>query len=425
MSVTAPAPEQLQRILRRGVAGIIVEEEFVRLLKAGRPLRLKQGFDPSSPDIHLGHAVGLRKLRQLQDLGHTVVLIVGDWTAQIGDPSGRSATRPMLTAGQVAANAESYLQQFFKIVDPKRTEVRRQTEWFDGFTLADVIRLTAKFTVAQILRRDDFARRFEDERPIAVTELLYPLLQAYDSVMVRADVEFGGTDQRFNNLLGRELQEMMGQRPQQVLLVPLLVGTDGAQKMSKSLGNSIGVAEPPETMYGKTMSIADAMIVPYFELLTDVSDAELAELKRASESHEMNPMEAKKRLARELVTQFHGADAADRAEEHFERVVQRRERPDDVPEVRVPFSGREGQPNADLVSKPGSGSAEVHMVRLLVRAGLAPSASEARRLLKQGAVRVDGRPLGEGDLAVRLAPGATVQVGNRRFVRVVDSGGVG
>ncbi len=423
MRARAPSQAELDRILTRGVADIIPREEFVRRLLEGKPLRLKQGFDPSSPDIHLGHAVGLRKLRQLQELGHTVVLIVGDWTAQIGDPSGQSATRPMLTKEQVQANAETYLQQFFKIVDKSRTEVRRQTEWFDGFTLADVIRLTARFTVAQILRRDDFAKRFEQDKPIAVTELLYPLLQAYDSVVVRADVEFGGTDQRFNNLLGRELQEMMGQRPQGVFLVPLLVGTDGQQKMSKSLGNYIGVAEPPATMYGKTMSIADAMIVPYFELLTDVTDAELAELKRAVESHAVNPMEAKKRLARELVAQFHGAQAAQVAQEHFERVVQRKERPEDVPTIAVPFAGNAGHPNADLVAQAGAGSAEVRLVRLLVRAGLAPSATEARRLLKQGAVRVDGRQLGEGDVTVSLSPGATVQVGNRRFVQVIDSGG--
>ncbi|MCI0769507.1 MAG: tyrosine--tRNA ligase, partial [Chloroflexi bacterium] len=315
MTVTVPDDALLQSILHRGVSEVIVEAEFIRMLRSGRPLRLKQGFDPSAPDIHLGHVVGLRKLRQLQDLGHTVVLIVGDWTAQIGDPSERSRTRPMLTADEVAANAESYLQQFFKIVDRDKTEVRRQTEWFDGFDLGDVIRLTSKFTVAQILRRDDFAKRYAGEQPIAVTELLYPLLQAYDSVMVRADVEFGGTDQRFNNLLGRELQTMEGQAPQQVFLVPLLVGTDGVQKMSKSLGNYIGVAEPPEEIYGKSMSIPDSLILTYFELLTDVPDTELAEIRRLLETHDVNPMELKQRLARELVAQLYDADAARNAEE--------------------------------------------------------------------------------------------------------------
>ncbi|MBI3743026.1 MAG: tyrosine--tRNA ligase [Chloroflexi bacterium] len=420
MTVRTPTDAELHRILNRGVAEIIVRDEFVRLLKAGKRLRLKQGFDPSAPDIHLGHAVGMRKLRQLQELGHTVVLIVGDWTAQIGDPSGRSATRKMLIADEVARNAETYLQQFFRIVDKDRTEVRRQTEWFNNFGLADVIQLTRKFTVAQILKRDDFAKRYADNQPIAVTEMLYPLLQAYDSVMVKADVEFGGTDQRFNNLLGRELQGIEGQRPQQVFLVPLLVGTDGAQKMSKSLGNYIGVAEPPESMFGKTMSIPDTLLPLYFELLTDVSDDELASIKRSVESHDVNPMDLKKRLGRELVAQFHGANAAQAAQANFERVVQRKEVPEDIPTLALPFAGNSGHANADLVAKPGQGSAEVHLARLLVRAGLAPSAAEVRRLLKQGAVRLDGRQLGEKDIVVTLSPNAKVQVGNRRFVQVVD-----
>ena len=236
--------EQRHRVLRRGVARIIPEDEFVERLDEGLPLRLKMGFDPSAPDIHLGHAVGLRKLRQLQDLGHTVVIIVGDWTAQIGDPSGRSATRPMLTHEQVVQNAETYLAQFFKIVDRDRAEVRWQSDWFGPFSLADVIRLTSKFTVAQFLQRDDFANRFQANQPIAITELLYPLLQAYDSVAIKSDVEFGGTDQMFNLLVGRDLQEMEGQRPQQCFLMPMLPGTDGVQKMSKSLGNYIGIDEP-------------------------------------------------------------------------------------------------------------------------------------------------------------------------------------
>ena len=422
MTVTVPDDALLQSILRRGVSEVIVEAEFIRMLRSGRPLRLKQGFDPSAPDIHLGHVVGLRKLRQLQDLGHTVVLIVGDWTAQIGDPSERSRTRPMLTADEVAANAESYLQQFFKIVDRDKTEVRRQTEWFDGFDLGDVIRLTSKFTVAQILRRDDFAKRYAGEQPIAVTELLYPLLQAYDSVMVRADVEFGGTDQRFNNLLGRELQTMEGQAPQQVFLVPLLVGTDGVQKMSKSLGNYIGVAEPPEEIYGKSMSIPDSLIMTYFELLTDVPDTELAEIRRLLETHDVNPMELKQRMARELVAQLYDADAARNAEERFRRVVQRGEQPDEMPDLPVPFTFAGDHPNADLVAQPGNSAKAVHVVRLLVRAGLASSASEARRLLKQGGVRVDGRALSADDIVVAVAPPVTVQVGSRRFVRLVDAG---
>ncbi|MCH8865189.1 MAG: tyrosine--tRNA ligase, partial [Chloroflexi bacterium] len=249
------------RLLKRGVAEIIVEEEMVGLLRSGKKLRLKEGFDPSFPDIHLGHMVALRKLRQFQEMGHQVVLIVGDWTAQIGDPSGVSLTRPMLSAEHVKANADTYMKQFFKVVDREKTEVRWQSEWFGKFTLADVIQLTRKFTVAQLLARDDFSKRYSEGRPIAITELLYPLLQGYDSVMVEADVEFGGTDQKFNFLVGRDLQSMVGQRPQQCFMTPLLVGTDGGQKMSKSLGNYIGVAEPPEEIYGKAMSIRDDLLL--------------------------------------------------------------------------------------------------------------------------------------------------------------------
>ena len=272
----------LNTVMRRGVSEIIVEEEFEELLKAGKPLRLKMGFDPSRPDIHLGHVVGLRKLRQLQDLGHKVVLIVGDWTAQIGDPSGESVTRPMLTHEQVMANAESYLTQFFKVVDREKTETVLQSEWFGKFTLATVLDLTRRFTLAQFLERDDFAKRYRANKPIAITEFLYPLLQAYDSIAVRSDVEFGGTDQKFNLLVGRQLQSMMGQKPQQCFLMPLLVGTDGVQKMSKSLDNYVGVDETPRDMYGKLMSIADNLMLYYFEFLTDVPEEEMAEMRVSS-----------------------------------------------------------------------------------------------------------------------------------------------
>ena len=315
--------KDIKRLLRRGVAEIIVEGELIELLRSGKKLRLKEGFDPSFPDIHLGHMVALRKLRQFQEFGHQVILIVGDWTAQIGDPSGVSVTRPMLTAEQVKANAETYMKQFFKIVDREKTEVRWQSEWYGKFTLAEVIRLTSKFTVAQLLAREDFSARYNAGRPIAVTELLYPLLQAYDSVEIKADVEFGGTDQKFNFLVGRELQSMVGQRPQQCFMTPLLVGTDGAHKMSKSLGNYIGVAEPPDQIYGKTMSIRDDMILQYFELLTDVPDAELAEFKQGLKDESVNPMILKKRLARELVTQLYDQKAATEAEGNFEKVFQK------------------------------------------------------------------------------------------------------
>ena len=394
--------EQRHRVLRRGVARIIPEDEFVERLEEGRPLRLKMGFDPSAPDIHLGHAVGLRKLRQLQDLGHTVVIIVGDWTAQIGDPSGRSATRPMLTHEQVVQNAETYLAQFFKIVDRDRAEVRWQSDWFGPFSLADVIRLTSKFTVAQFLQRDDFANRFEANQPIAITELLYPLLQAYDSVVIESDVEFGGTDQMFNLLVGRDLQEMEGQRPQQCFLMPMLPGTDGVQKMSKSLGNYIGIDEPPREIFGKTMSLRDDLLPIFFEYLTDVPDSELDEIGHTLQSGSTNPMDIKKRLANDLVTQFYSSDAAQDAQSFFERTVQSGETPEDIPTLAVPTSDMESRRLSDLI----------------VEAGFAASSGEARRLINQGAVRLDDSQIGQNVPASSLASGV-LRVGRRRFVRLL------
>ena len=283
-------------ILKRGVAEVITEPELMKLLNSGRSLTLKQGFDPSAPDIHLGHVVGLRKLRQFQELGHKVILIVGDWTGRIGDPSGQSATRPMLSPGDIEHNAQTYMEQFFKVVDKDKTELRWQSEWFSQFTLDDVIKLTRKFTIAQLLAREDFNKRYGSGNPISLTEMLYPLLQGYDSVAIKADVEFGGTDQKFNCLLGRELQQSTGQRPQQVFLVPLLVGTDGHQKMSKSLNNHIGITEPPREIYGKVMSIPDSLIVDYFELVTDVPEEEIDNFREQLKTPSANAMNIKKRL---------------------------------------------------------------------------------------------------------------------------------
>lgn len=389
---------KLERLLKRGVAETIVEAELLKLLESGKPLRLKQGFDPSCPDIHLGHVVGLRKLRQFQDIGHKVVLIVGDWTAQIGDPSGQSATRPMLTAEEVKDNAKTYMEQFFRVVDKDKTEVRWQSEWFGKFTLADIIRLTSKFTVAQFLAREDFAKRYSTGQPIAITELLYPLLQAYDSVAIQADVEFGGTDQKFNCLVGRELQQMMGQRSQQVFLVPLLVGTDGSRKMSKSLGNYIGVDEPPNEIYGKAMSIPDNLIIDYIELLTDVPDKEIAEFKKQMDGGSVNPMEIKKRLAYDLVAQFHGAQAALDAEDHFARVFQRHEASD---EKVVPLNTSVGL--------------RITLSAELTKAGLTKSRSEARRLLAQGAIEIDGKAITEDLEMSQIGKGKKIKVGKRRF----------
>ncbi len=401
--------ETLDTVVNRGVSDIISRDEFIRLLESGRPLRLKMGFDPSRPDIHLGHVVGLRKLRQLQDLGHQVILIVGDWTAQIGDPSGQSATRPMLTHAQVMENAQSYLRQFFKVVDKDRTQVVEQSEWFGKFTLADIIGLTGRFTVAQFLQRADFAQRFAEQRPIALTELLYPLLQAYDSVAIKSDVEFGGTDQMFNLLVGRELQGMMGQTPQQCFMMPILPGTDGVQKMSKSLDNYIAVDDPPADMYGKVMSIADNMIVRYYELLTDLPSAALSDLERDLDQAVINPMEHKKRLAWDITRQFHDAVSADAAQSRFERVVQGRSLPDEMPEY-----------SQEAIIKSSGGN----LFRMMVDVGLASSVSEARRLMSQNAMEVihpDGTrtPLVVGEGA-EINPGDVIRAGRRRFVRFTD-----
>jgi len=419
--------EQHRRLLRRGVAEIIVEDELVRLLETGRPLRLKQGFDPSCPDIHLGHVVGLRKLRQFQELGHQVILIVGDWTAQIGDPSGESATRPMLSPQQVRANAETYLKQFFKVVDREKSKVVWQSEWFGKFSLSDVIKLTSRFTVAQMLAREDFSKRYTSGRPIALTEFLYPLLQAYDSVEIKADVEFGGTDQKFNCLVGRELQQMVGQTPQQVFLVPLLVGTFGVHKMSKSLGNYIGIDEPPNEMYGKVMSIPDSMMMDYFELLTDVPDKELKQFREELTAQSVNPMELKKRLAREIVTQFHDQKSAQDADGHFEKVFQRRE----VPEGMPTYVG-----SLETLSKATTVSGLIYSI------GLASSRSEAKRLITSGSVEVDAKRVlkdmaivyadgmifmcmnGEiirEDVMSPIRDGSVIKVGKRRFVRIINA----
>ena len=402
--------QTIDRITKRGVAQIIPEAEFVERLREGKPLRLKMGFDPSRPDLHLGHVVGLRKLRQLQDLGHELILIVGDWTAQIGDPSGESDTRTMLDADQVRENAETYMRQFFRVVDPDRTRAVYQSEWFGKFTLADVIRLTSRFTVNQFLHRDDFANRYAAQRPIAVTELLYPLLQAYDSVAIEADVEFGGTDQLFNLLVGRELQEKVGQRPQAVFTMPILPGTDGVRKMSKSLNNYIAIEDSPEEMFGKTMSLPDDVVALYFELLTDVPNDEVESIRGAIEQRATNPMELKKRLGGEIVAAFHSPADATAARAEFERVFQRRETPSDAPERAV-------SPASDAVEEADPDGFTADLSRLLVEIGLAASRSEARRLLQQNAVQIDGeRPEGE---RARIHYGAVIRVGSRRHARIV------
>ena len=341
---------------------------------------------------------------------------MGDWTAQIGDPSGQSATRTMLSHGQVLENAQSYLRQFFKVVDQTRAQVIYQSEWFGKFDLAKVIELTSRFTVAQFLQRADFAQRFAEQKPIAITELLYPLLQAYDSVAIESDVEFGGTDQMFNLLVGRELQGMMGQTPQQCFMMPILVGTDGVQKMSKSLDNYVAVDESPVDMYGKLMSVSDDQILSYFEYLTDVPMGELAAMATDLASDTLNPMEPKKRLAWDVTRQFHDADAADTAQAHFERVVQGRDIPADIPEMSLD----------ELRNQGVAEGTEVRVDDLMLAAGLAPSKAQVKRLLSQGAVERmpqggDPLPVTGGEAGYLLQPGDLLKVGKRRFVRLTDS----
>ena len=390
-------------ILNRGVEEIIVKSEFIDQLNSGQKMRLKMGFDPSAPDIHVGHAVGLRKLRQLQEMGHQVVLIVGDWTAQIGDPSGRSQTRNMLSIEEVHSNAQTYLDQFFKIVDKERTEIRWQSEWFGPFTLTNVIELTSRFTVAQILAREDFAKRFEENQPISITELLYPLLQGYDSVAIESDVEFGGTDQKFNLLVGRELQQMRGMKAQQCFIMPLLPGTDGVQKMSKSLGNYIGIDEAPQEIFGKVMSIPDALILPYFDWLTDTPTKEITEIRNSLESQSVNPIELKKNVAYKLVTDFHNAKSARLSRDFFEKTVQEGQAPDDIPEYVIPS---------------GDAAAGIKLSNVLVSSGLTSSSGEARRLIEQGAVRINEIQITQNQRVDQLEKGI-LRAGRRRYVRLI------
>ncbi|HEV2469713.1 MAG TPA: tyrosine--tRNA ligase [Candidatus Sulfotelmatobacter sp.] len=383
MANFAPVEKQLT-YLKKGAAEIIREGDLRAKLEksrsAGKPLRVKLGMDPTAPDLHLGHTVVLRKLKHFQDLGHTAIFLIGDFTGMIGDPSGRSATRPPLSREQVEQNAETYKAQVFKILDPKKTVIDFNRRWFGAFSSDDFVRLTAKYTVSQLLEREDFHKRFTEEKPISVHELLYPLVQGYDSVALQADVELGGTDQKFNLLVGRELQRAYGQESQVVLTTPILEGLDGVQKMSKSLGNAIGIHEAPFEMYGKVMSISDEMMWRYYELLTDVQVSEIEKMKR-----EAHPMQAKKDLARRIVADFHSAEAAAKAGEDWAKQFQKDEVPESVEEVTVALAEVGGH----VVDTDRGSEATVRVDRLLVRCGLADSATDAGRKIKQGSVRID------------------------------------
>jgi tyrosyl-tRNA synthetase len=403
MSQFLPVAEQLAYI-KKGAVEIIREEELkARLEKSyqtGVPLRVKAGFDPTAPDLHLGHTVLIRKLKHFQDMGHTVVFLIGDGTGLIGDPSGRNATRPALTREQLNANAETYKAQVFKILDKSKTEVRFNSEWLDALGFEGMIRLTAKFTVSQMLEREDFSKRFNEEKPISVHELLYPMTQGYDSVALKADVELGGTDQKFNLLVGRQLQREFGQPSQIVLTMPLLEGTDGVQKMSKSYGNYIGITEAPKEIYGKVMSISDQLMWRYYELLTDVTTAEIEAMQRKAAAGEANPMQYKKGLAQRIACDFHGADAGKKAAEDWAKQFQKDEVPEDLPLITLAF--------ADVAA---SGNNGVRLDKLLAKSGLADSASDGARKVKAKAVRVDGEVKTEPILHVSVPVELTVRAG--------------
>ena len=386
--------------LTRGTEEVLLAEELVRRLRRGKPLRVKAGFDPTAPDLHLGHTVLLNKMRQFQQLGHEVIFLIGDFTGLIGDPSGRNSTRPPLTAADVQANARTYEQQVYKILDPERTRVDFNSRWFGPMPASRLIEIAARHTVARMLERDEFAKRYADGRPIAIHEFLYPLVQGYDSVALEADVELGGTDQKFNLLVGRQLQETFGQEPQIVMTLPLLEGTDGVNKMSKSLGNYIGIAEEPGAMFGKIMSISDLLMWRYFELLSFRPLAEIAGLKRAA-GEGRNPRDIKLELARELVGRFHGAQAAEGAQRDFIARVSERAVPSDLP------------PQVVYVDAAG-----IRLANLLKEGGLAASTSEANRKIGEGAVRIDGARV--SDRALVLLPGVdhVFQVGSKRFARL-------
>jgi tyrosyl-tRNA synthetase len=392
MPTFAPVDEQLTYI-KKGSSEIVKESELrERLAKSaasGKPLRVKAGFDPTAPDLHLGHTVLLRKLKHFQDLGHTVIFLIGDFTGMIGDPTGRSATRPPLSAEELMRNAKTYMEQVYKILSPRTTEVRFNNEWFEKMKSADWIKLAAKTTVSQMLEREDFHKRFKEEKPIALHELLYPLAQGYDSVMLKADVELGGTDQKFNLLVGRDLQRAFGQESQVVLTMPILEGLDGVQKMSKSYGNAIGIKEAPLEMYGKLMSISDAMMWRYYELLTDVQMAEIERMQR-----ETHPMQAKKDLAARIVKDFHSPDAAAKAADDWAMQFQKDEAPENAEEVKVRFEDVLPIPISEIEWSPpgiagGKSYKGIRLDRLLVKCGLAESGSDAARKLKEGAVRVN------------------------------------
>jgi len=405
--------EEQLKIIKRGTVEILPEEDLIRKLKRSikenRPLRIKQGYDPTAPDIHLGHTVCLRKLRQFQEIGHQVVLIIGDYTGMVGDPSGRSEARPQLSFQEVRKNAETYQKQFFKVVEKQKTEVHFNGEWFSKMSFQDIMHLASKFTLARILERDDFSNRYKEQIPISIHELFYPLMQAYDSVMIKADLEIGGTEQKFNLLAARQIQEIYGQEPQVILTMPVLPGTDGLQRMAKSVGNYIGVAESPKEIFGKIMSIPDDLIYPYFELVTDVPEDDLLRIKKdlleippeAGEEKKTNPMILKKRLGKEIVRMYYSKQEADKALEEFEKVFSKKELPEEIPIKHFEHD-----------------EPEIWVPHMLVKAGCAKSTSQVKRLIKQGGLYIDNKRIDDEDLKMPVEGEKLVKLGKRRFYKI-------
>ncbi|MGQ9798688.1 MAG: tyrosine--tRNA ligase [Ignavibacterium sp.] len=400
-----PSVNEQMDLIRRGAVEIIPEEELVqkieRSIKSGKPLNIKLGCDPSRPDLHIGHSVVLRKLAQFQQLGHQAILIIGDFTGMIGDPSGRNSTRPALTLEQTRINGESYFQQASKILDKNKTKIVYNSEWLGKMTFEDVIKLASKYTVARMLERDDFTKRYKSGEPISIHEFLYPLAQAMDSVAIRSDVELGGTDQKFNLLVGRDIQREYGVEPQVILTMPLLVGTDGIEKMSKSYDNYIGISDPPEQIFGRTMSIPDTLIYLYFELATNVSNERLKEIKAALEDGKTNPRDLKRELARTIVTMYYDEAAAIKAQEEFDKIFIKKEIPDDIEEFII------------------EENKEINILDLLLLVNFASSKGEAKRLVQQGGVSIDGEKVSDVHQNIKIKSGMILKVGKRKFLKLI------
>lgn len=403
-----PSVNEQMDLIRRGTVEIIPEEELVqkieRSIKSGKPLNIKLGCDPSRPDLHIGHSVVLRKLAQFQQLGHQAILIIGDFTGMIGDPSGRNSTRPALTLEQTRINGESYFQQASKILDKNKTKIVYNSEWLGKMNFEDVIKLASKYTVARMLERDDFTKRYKSGEPISIHEFLYPLAQAMDSVAIQSDVELGGTDQKFNLLVGRDIQREYGVEPQVILTMPLLVGTDGIEKMSKSYDNYIGISDPPEQIFGRTMSIPDTLIYTYFELATNVSNERLKEIKAALEDGKTNPRDLKRELARTLVAMYYDEAAAIKAQEEFDKIFIKKEIPDEIDEFNI------------------EENKEINILDLLLLVNFVPSKGEAKRLVQQGGVSIDGEKVSDVHQNIKIKSGMILKVGKRKFLKLTKKG---